>query len=207
MMAEQIIELRRLQKNCDSRRTILWWVGEGKLKLKRRLSALSGILALFSAGAISMVPAQFTSEGVWQIIAAISAAVSGLIILIITAFHSDDDIKSISIGTSEYLALRNKMTTILFDEKMTSDKRLGLITEIMREYAELDKTYTQYLKIMGMSDYIHHADSDDSGMLSDNLGFGERYYFGSATESDVSEKGKGKRKTNVVKPTIKTVDE
>jgi len=85
-------EFERLTRNATIRREDLFRSAQKKARRRKMLNVLAGILSLTSAAAITaVINKYFTSDGV-QIIAAIIAAVSGIISLLLTTYFDDGEI-------------------------------------------------------------------------------------------------------------------
>ena len=106
---ELVNEIERLVENAAMRRQMLLATGLRVSRRRRFLTITSGILALFSAGAITSVLTDvFGGRGI-QTIAALVAGVSGIISLILGTYSNEDDIAKLFAGASSYLSLRDKV--------------------------------------------------------------------------------------------------
>ncbi len=92
-----LFELERLIENSTMKREMLLQSALSKAKIKKGLNITSGVLALFSAGAITTVLVKYLGNETQQIIAALTVAISGFISLIITAYYAEQDTSKIFI--------------------------------------------------------------------------------------------------------------
>ncbi len=80
---ELIYEIERLVGNASLRREMLLTSGLRKSRVKRLLTIISGVLALFSAGTVAGVLTEIVGGKGMQVMAALTAGVSGIISLIL----------------------------------------------------------------------------------------------------------------------------
>jgi len=146
-------ELERLTVNAARRREDLQVTGLRKAKQRKLLTIVAGILALTSAGTITTVIANvFGSTGV-QLAAALTAAVSGTVSLLITAYYSDDTAFNMLLGSTKYLVLRENVYRLVIHPEMTDADRFKWLGEFQAEYARLDESYSRYFSIVGEGHY------------------------------------------------------
>jgi hypothetical protein len=112
--------------------------------MKKALTILSGVLALFSAGAIATVLADVFGASGTQTVAAITAAISGVISLVMGTYYNDDDIVNLFTGSSKYLALRDNVYRLIIHQQIDDEERYKRLGDLQKEYATLDETYSRF---------------------------------------------------------------
>ncbi|QDT98059.1 hypothetical protein [Gimesia aquarii] len=142
-------EIERLTTNSATRRADLLQSAHRKLHMKKILSIISGILALGSAGAITTALVATLGDRGLEIVAAIIAALSGTITLVISAYFSEEDVASMFTGSSKYLALRENVYRLVIHPTITEEERFTILTELQKEYAELDESYSRFFSNYG----------------------------------------------------------
>jgi hypothetical protein len=101
-------------------------------------------MALTSAGAITAVIANvFGNVGV-QLLAALSAALSGTISLVVNAYFTDDEIVAMLTGSSKYLALRENIRRTLVHRNLSDDECLDSLKRFQHDYFELDTIFSRF---------------------------------------------------------------
>jgi len=160
-----IRELERLTVNAARRREDLQITGLRKGRHRKLLTIFAGILALTSAGTITTVIANVFGSAGLQLAAALTAAVSGTVSLLITAYYSDDTVFNMLLGSTKYLVLRENVYRLVIHPDMTDANRFKRLEEFQAEYARLDENYSRYFSIVGEGHYglsqvppIRHAD-------------------------------------------------
>ena len=147
MRVELIQEVERLTVNAARRRRDLQVTGLHKAKRRKALTVLAGVLALTSAGAITTVISRVFGSIAIQLAAALTAAVSGTVSLLITSYYSDDAVFNMLLGSTKYLALRENVYRLVIHPSLTDDERFRLLEEFQVEYARLDETYSRYFSV------------------------------------------------------------
>lgn len=137
-------EIKRLVINCMLKRQVLQKSGIKRTNRKKGLSVLSGILALFSAGAIASVLVKYFGNEIIQTIAAISAFISGILTLLVTIYYTDDETSKILEGSSKYLDLRERISNLKLNPTITKQEKYEAIVVLKAEYSNLDNIYSQY---------------------------------------------------------------
>lgn len=153
MKQEYKKELRRVQQNAEMRREMLLKKAYGQSTLKRKLTLTSGILALFSAGAITTVLIKIIGNSGIQMIAAISAALSGAISLISTSY-SDSEVNNMYEGAACYLEIRERAGTIGLIPKTPDEEVINHINALHDQYNKCDIKYSKYFTLYGGSSNI-----------------------------------------------------
>ena len=143
--------VKRVVTNCAMKREMLLHDALSRSKQKKRLTFISGLLALFSAGTITTVIVKFFDNEVLQIIAAFTAATSGFISLMTSVYYVEEETSKIFLGSSKYLALRDKAYRLLIQPNTTNEQIFKELENLLVEYAQLDESYSKYLKIEYMS--------------------------------------------------------
>lgn len=152
-MNELTEELQRLAVNASVRREDLLLAGLKKTRAKKTLALLSGSLALFSAGSVTAVITRVFGTSALQV-AAVSAALSGIISLFIQLYFSDEDLVRIFTGSSNYLSLRDNAYRVVINDTLSDSARHKSLRDLQSNYAELDKTYSRYFSWRFRSAYI-----------------------------------------------------
>lgn len=160
-------EIERLTSNSATRRADLLQSAHRKLRMKKILSIISGVLALGSAGAITTALIATLGDRGLEILAAIIAALSGTITLVISSYFSEEDVASMFTGSSKYLALRENVYRLVIHPTITEEERFTILTELQKEYAELDESYSRFF-----SNYGTYTGSEA-------ISFGEEYQYSS----------------------------
>ncbi len=137
-------EIRRLALNCMLKREMLQRSGILRTSRKKGLSVLSGVLALLSAGAIASVLVKYFGNESIQILAALSAFVSGILTLVVTIYYTDDETSKILEGSSKYLDLRERISNLNLNPAITDLEKYASIVALKDEYYNLDNIYSQY---------------------------------------------------------------
>ena len=160
-------ELERLTGNAAARRKDLMQTGLRKSRIRKALNIVAGILALFSAGAITAVVANIFGDGGVQLIAALVAGFSGTITLFITAYYSDDEILNMLNGASKYLSLRESSYRLVIHPELSDHQRFMMLSELQDEYAKLDETYSRYFSLRNTIEPTESVElSDPASMYS-----------------------------------------
>jgi hypothetical protein len=139
-------EIERLTVNATARRADLQQTALRKGKLRKALTVLAGILALTSAGAITtVITVAFGNIGI-QLAAALTAAVSGIVSLLITSYFSENTVFQMLQGSAQYLALRENVHSLVIDlnPQLSDAERFRRLKEFQNEYFKLDQNYAQY---------------------------------------------------------------
>jgi hypothetical protein len=152
-MNELTEELKRLAVSASVRREDLLLVGLKKTRTKKSLALLSGMLALFSAGSVTAVITRVFGSSALQI-AAVSAALSGIISLFIQIYFSDEDLVRIFTGSSNYLSLRDNAYRAFINDTLSDSERYESLSNLQSNYAELDKTYSRYFSWRFQAVYV-----------------------------------------------------
>jgi hypothetical protein len=147
-MKDRLIEeIGRLTVNAAKKRQDLQETALRKGKRRKALTVLAGILALTSAGAITTVMSiAFGNIGI-QLAAALTAAVSGIVSLLITSYYSDNTVFNMLQGSAQYLALRENIYSLVIQPKMSDAERFRLLKEFQSQYIRLDENYSQYFSV------------------------------------------------------------
>lgn len=140
-----LAEMQRIVLNCTMKRELLLQTAISNSKLRKGLTITSGILALFSAGAITSVIVKYFGSDLLQVVAAISAALSGTLSLILTIYFAEENTSKIFEGASKYLALREKSYRLLLKPNNSNDKFYEDLAGLQNEYAQLDQPYSKYI--------------------------------------------------------------
>lgn len=144
--AKIVREIERIVVNSSAKREILLQRALSKSIIKKRLTIYSGILALFSAGAITTVIVKFFGNEILQIIAAISAAISGSLSIIITIYYAEEDTSKMFEGSSKYLSLKDKAYRILINPNSSNEQTYNDLANLQIEYAQLDESFSKYTR-------------------------------------------------------------
>lgn len=139
-------ELQRTVMNCTMKRELLLQSAISKSKTKKGLTISSGILALFSAGTITSVIVKYFGNETLQIIAAITAALSGILSLVLTIYYAEENTTKIFEGASKYLLLRDKAYRLLIKPNNSNDKIFDDLANLQTEYAQLDEPFSKYIR-------------------------------------------------------------
>jgi hypothetical protein len=139
-------ELERLVANCTMKREMLLQSALSKAKVKKALNITSGVLALLSAGAITTVLVKYFGNETLQIIAALTAAISGFISLLITAYYVEEETSKIFEGSSKYLSLRDKAYRLLINPNASNEQVFNDLANLQSEYAQYDGSYSKYTR-------------------------------------------------------------
>ncbi len=147
-MKEQLIdEIERLTVNAAGRREDLQITGLRKSKHRKALTIAAGILALTSAGTITTVISNvFGNTGI-QLVAALTAAVSGTVSLLITAYYNDETVFTMLLGSTKYLALRENVYRLVIHPDMSDADRFKRLEELQAEYVRLDESYSRFFSV------------------------------------------------------------
>lgn len=137
-------EIERLTSSSAARRADLLQSAHRKLRMKKILSIISGVLALGSAGAITTALVSTLGDRGLEMLAAVIAALSGTITLVISSYFSEEDVASMFTGSSKYLALRENVYRLVIHPTITEEERFAILTELQEEYAQLDETYSRF---------------------------------------------------------------
>lgn len=137
-------EIQRLVKNCTKKRIMLLQVAVARSKMKKKLTIASGVLALFSAGTITTVIIKLFGNEVLPILAAVSAAISGIISLILSAYYTDDETSKIYEGSSKYLLLRDKAYRLLINPTISNKEAFSALEKFGHDYFEYDSLYSKF---------------------------------------------------------------
>ncbi len=141
-----LAELQRIVLNCTMKRELLLQSAISKSKMKKGLTISSGILALFSAGTITSVIVKYFGNETLQILAAITAALSGILSLILTIYYAEENTSKIFEGASKYLLLRDKAYRLLIRPNNSNDKLFDDLATLQTEYAQLDEPFSKYVR-------------------------------------------------------------
>ena len=137
--------LDRLVSNCADHRADLLKKGKRRLRLKRLANVCAGALALISAGTVAGVLADLLGNKGYQVFAALTAAVSGMITLITNAYLADEETISILEGAAKYLMLRDMVNRTRVAPTMSNVERFSSMERFQGEYAGLDERYSRFL--------------------------------------------------------------
>ncbi|MFN2440491.1 MAG: hypothetical protein ABR503_14905, partial [Chitinophagaceae bacterium] len=157
-------ETKRIVLNCTQKRELLLQSAISKSKSKKGLTITSGILALFSAGAITSVIVKYFGNDFLQIIAAITAALSGILSLILSIYFSEENTSKIFEGASKYLTLRDKTYRLLLKPNNTNEKFYEELSILQSEYAQLDEPYSKYVHYKKTFRFLFLVDRKSSHM-------------------------------------------
>ena len=141
-----LFELRRIVTNCAVKREMFLQSALSKSKTKKILNITSGSLALLSAGAITAVLTVYLGDKILQIVAALTAAISGFISLLLTSYFVEEETSKIFEGASKYLSLRDKSYRMLINPNSSNEQIFKDLEILLNEYAQLDESYAKYLK-------------------------------------------------------------
>ena len=151
-MGESFIELtnefERLANNVEQKRKVLLWRAHQRLRVKKILNVISGILALFSAGAITAALLTVIGNNGLQILAAVTALFSGIISLVLVNLLNDVETAQMFAGASAFLSLREKLgqaqLSLKFN-KMSNKNILALLDACKATYSDLDSQFGIYV--------------------------------------------------------------
>lgn len=141
-----IREIERIVLNSTKKREMLLQNALSRSKMKRRLTISSGILALFSAGAITTVIVKYYGNETLQIIAAITATISGFLSMTITIYYAEEVTSKIFEGSSKYLSLRDKAYRLLIHPNSSIEQTYSDLANLQTEYAQLDESFSKYTR-------------------------------------------------------------
>ncbi|RAJ80086.1 hypothetical protein CLV59_105193 [Chitinophaga dinghuensis] len=139
-------ELRRIVLNCTDKRTLLLYNALQKARIRKTLSILSGILALFSAGTITSVIIKYLGDEILQIIAALTAALSGTLSLTLAIYFDEENISKSFEGASKYLSLRDRAYRSLINPNNSNTELYDVLANLHSDYAELDERFSKYTR-------------------------------------------------------------
>ena len=140
-------ELERLTSNATLRREDLLLTALRKAARRKALTIGAGVLALTSAGTITTVVAKVFGSTSVQLLAALTAAVSGTGSLLIAAYYGDDVVLTMLSGSAKYLALRENVYRLVVHPNISDPERFKRLAELQNEYARLDETFSRYFSI------------------------------------------------------------
>jgi len=135
-------DVNRLASDAAIRSQDLQVSARRKLRMKKRLSIASGLLALVSAGTMTTVLVAALGDRWFQILAAATAALSGTITLFLNYF-SDDDVARMFTGSSKYFALRENLSQLVLPG-ISDKERFAELTKLRQEYIRLDESYSRF---------------------------------------------------------------
>jgi len=138
-----LLEFDRFVENANLRRQELLEMALSKARTKKILTRLSGLLSLLSAGAITSVIVKYAGHQSLQIVAAVSACLSG----VISAFSSgikEDDTAKIFAGATKYLDLRDRAFLAELKPEITRIELYNQLGDFIGEYQKLDEIYSKY---------------------------------------------------------------
>jgi hypothetical protein len=144
-------EIERLVLNASVRRQAFLTTARRKSAIKRLLTFVSGLLALLSAAAITSVLTDFVGGKGLQIVAAASAAISGVSSLILAVYINETDIAQMFNAATSFLSLRERVHLLSLDPAMTSAQVYEALKNLQQEYAELDAKYQKHYQKSGWS--------------------------------------------------------
>ncbi|RZK37330.1 MAG: hypothetical protein EOO90_25455 [Pedobacter sp.] len=139
-----IEEIKRLEHNSNIKRGYLLTRATRATILKKRLTLISGILAIVSAGAITSVLVKIFSGNTLQIIAAITSGLSGTITVFLTT-QKDDELKTMFDGATEYLSLREKCGLLIINPNMTVQILYDQLLSMKELYTTCDSKYAKLI--------------------------------------------------------------
>jgi len=140
---EYLKDARELQGYCAQKREMSSQ-GMSRTKWNKRLHVASGVIALFSGGAVTAVFTELTSSLVVKIFAAAFAFSSGIISLVASTMFDTKETQSMFDGANQYLVLRLGLLVHeawLIDAKQILDR----LKKLRAEYAQASRAYDRLL--------------------------------------------------------------
>jgi len=143
---EYLKDARELQGYCAQKREILSSQGMSRTKWNKRLHVASGVIALFSGGAVTAVFTELTSSLVVKIFAAAFAFSSGIISLVASTMFDTKETQSMFDGANQYLVLRDQLGLLVHEAWLIDAKQiLDRLKKLRAEYAQASRAYDRLL--------------------------------------------------------------
>ncbi len=149
-------DIQQLLEDASRKRLSLRDEAFHKRNLRRLLSVLSGLLAFISgASMLSVLAAFLPNSDAVKLTAALFAFMSTLVTILSQTYFDDREILKMFEGSSEFLAIRDKLEQILSASKDFTDKAVQkAIADVRKEYVAASKKYIDVVPDSGVSRQI-----------------------------------------------------